>query len=258
MKQRKAETVAAATTVALHLLLLAFLVLMTVDRPQPQREGGVEVMLGNFELAAGELPAPSAAADLPLVTADDADDEGQPLITQEDEQSVALDDADEKEKEKETTPPQKTKEQLRAEHEQKVADEANRLMNAAFGKGNTQSANAGGQGTTGAKGSPDGSPTGIAPEGSGGHGSFSLSGRSLGTGVLPAPSYDVEEEGIVVVDIWVAPSGKVVRTSINHATNTYSSALRTAAEKAASLAVFNAVDGVDVQRGTITYVFNLR
>ena len=69
----------------------------------------------------------------------------------------------------------------------------------------------------------------------------------------------MKEEGTVVVDIWVNPAGTVVRTGINIArTNTSSTALRKAAEKAAAKARFNAIGGVENQRGTITYNFKLK
>lgn len=258
MKANKPQIVAASVTALVHVAVLLLLLLMTIDRPAANREGGVEVMLGNFELAGGDMPGSEATGAEPLPPADEAETGGQSLLTQADEPSAAIDEDARPEDEERQTPPQKTKEQLQAEHERKVAEEADRLMGSAFAKGSQMTGSGGSGQTAGAKGRPDGSPSGIAASGEGGHGSFSLAGRSLGRGTLPAPSYDVEEEGTVVIDIWVAPSGKVVRTSVNHATNTSSHALRAAAEDAARRAVFNSVPGTDTQRGTITYVFNLR
>lgn len=258
MKANKPQIVAASVTALVHVAVLLFLLLMTIDRPAANREGGVEVMLGNFELAGGDMPGSEATGAEPLPPADEAETGGQSLLTQADEPSAAIDEDPRPEDEERQTPPQKTKEQLQAEHERKVAEEADRLMGSAFAKGSQMTGSGGSGQTAGAKGRPDGSPSGIAASGEGGHGSFSLAGRSLGRGTLPAPSYDVEEEGTVVIDIWVAPSGKVVHTSVNHATNTSSPALRAAAEDAARRAVFNSVPGTDTQRGTITYVFNLR
>ena len=94
--------------------------------------------------------------------------------------------------------------------------------------------------------------------GTGGYGTFDLGGRSLGTGSLPKPVYNVQEEGRVVVNITVNPAGQVISTSISPQTNTVNSALRKAAEDAAKKARFNTIDGVNNQTGTITYYFNLR
>ena len=113
-------------------------------------------------------------------------------------------------------------------------------------------------GGTGTEGSKEGNSSTGAKTGTGGYGTFDLGGRSLGTGSLPKPAYNVQEEGRVVVNITVNPAGQVVATSINPQTNTVNSALRKAAEDAARKARFNTVDGVTNQTGTITYYFNLR
>ena len=106
---------------------------------------------------------------------------------------------------------------------------------------------------TGTEGSKEGnSSTGAKT------GTFDLGGRSLGTGSLPKPVYNVQEEGRVVVNITVNPAGQVISTSISPQTNTVNSALRKAAEDAAKKARFNTIDGVNNQTGTITYYFNLR
>jgi TonB family protein len=85
-----------------------------------------------------------------------------------------------------------------------------------------------------------------------------LNGRELGSGGLPRPVYNVQEEGRVVVTITVNPAGQVIHTSINKRTNTANAALRKAAEDAARKARFNAVNGVNNQTGTITYYFKLK
>ena len=92
----------------------------------------------------------------------------------------------------------------------------------------------------------------------GGYGTFDLNGRSLGSGGLPMPVYNVQDEGRVVVTITVNPAGQVIGTSINKRTNTVNASLRKAAEEAARKARFNQVDGVNNQTGTITYYFKLK
>ena len=150
--------------------------------------------------------------------------------------------------------------EAKAERERKAAEEAARKKVAgAFGKGSQMTGNKGtSAGGTGTEGSKEGNSSTGAKTGTGGYGTFDLGGRSLGTGSLPKPVYNVQEEGRVVVNITVNPAGQVVATSINPQTNTVNSALRKAAEDAARKARFNTVDGVTNQTGTITYYFNLR
>lgn len=167
-------------------------------------------------------------------------------------------------KPKEKTEAEKKAEAERLAAEKKAAEEkaaaeaAAKRIAGAFGKG-TQS---GSKGTGNIGEGIQGSPTGNAAEGQtsgvGGYGTFDLNGRSLGTGGLPRPVYNVQEEGRVVVTITVNPAGQVIHTSINKRTNTSNAALRKAAEDAARKAKFNAVNGVNNQTGTITYYFKLK
>ena len=146
----------------------------------------------------------------------------------------------------------------RAAAERAAAEAAAKKIAGAFGKG-TQMGNKG-TGTTGF--GLEGSPTGNSSEGKssgvGGYGTFDLNGRSLGSGGLPMPVYNVQDEGRVVVTITVNPAGQVISTSINKRTNTVNASLRKAAEEAARKARFNQVDGVNNQTGTITYYFKLK
>ena len=148
----------------------------------------------------------------------------------------------------------------KAERERKAAEEAARKrVVGAFGKGAQMEGNKGTAASgTGTEGSKEGNSSTGAKTGTGGYGTFDLGGRSLGTGSLPKPAYNVQEEGRVVVNITVNPAGQVIATGINPQTNTVSSALRKAAEDAAKKARFNTVEGVTNQTGTITYYFNLR
>lgn len=166
-------------------------------------------------------------------------------------------------------PKEKTEAEKRAEAEKAAAEKqaaaeraaaeaAAKKIAGAFGKG-TQMGNKG-TGTTGS--GLEGSPTGNSSEGKssgvGGYGTFDLNGRSLGSGGLPMPVYNVQDEGRVVVTITVNPAGQVISTSINKRTNTVNASLRKAAEEAARKARFNQVGGVNNQTGTITYYFKLK
>lgn len=255
-----------ALVVHLGLLLLLFLVGFTI--PKPQEEGGVSVMLGELPNALGTSNPELIEVDvLPQeISSEMVEATEQPLLTQEVEETIAIEPKQEEivnqktpeeiEAEREAEAKRLAEEQ--AERERKIAEETarNRVANA-FGRG----AQMGDKGTSSGEG-VQGSQTGNADvgisQGAGGYGSFNLDGRSLGTGGLPRPTYNVQDEGRVVVTITVNPQGEVIATSINRQTNTVNPALRKAAEDAAKRARFNAVSGLNNQTGTITYYFNLK
>ena len=186
------------------------------------------------------------------------------MITQTDEETVAIKPKTELKK-PEKTAAEKAAEakklaEEKAERERKAAAEvaAKRVLGA-FGKGAQMEGSKGTSDSgTGVEGSKDGNSSTGSKTGTGGYGTFDLNGRSIGEGGLPRPVYNVQEEGRVVVSITVNPAGQVIATSINRQTNTVNAALRKAALDAAKKARFNVVEGVNNQTGTITYYFNLR
>lgn len=278
---KKNKVIGIVCTVVLHLLVLLLLFFLKLTVPAEQEEGGVPVMLGNTELAEGEadpytltevdmMPSeePSSsqeAAEAPAVE--------QPMITQQDEPSLQVKketpkkETPKKEQPKKTSvktetkpvnkPKEKTEAEKRAEAEKAAAQAAANKIAGAFGKG-SQMGSKGNASGAGLQGSPTGNSSTGKTSGVGGYGTFDLNGRSLGSGNLPVPVYNVQDEGRVVVTIVVNPAGQVISTSINKRTNTVNPALRRAAEEAARKARFNAVDGVNNQSGTITYYFKLR
>ena len=283
-------------TLVLHTILLILLFLIAIRTPKAQEEGGVPVMLGEVPASQGNAdPYTLTDVDIweePEIPTEVAQSEPVPeietkteMITQEEEPTVAVPKKEEKPKptpKKETVkkqpakakeqpvkPKEKTEAEKKAEaerlaaekkkaEEKAAAEAAAKRVAGAFGKG-TQIGYKG-TGTTGS--GIEGSPTGNAAEGKstgvGGYGTFDLNGRSLGSGGLPRPIYNVQDEGRVVVTITVNPAGEVISTSINKRTNTVNAALRKAAEDAARKARFNSVDGVNNQTGTITYYFKLK
>ena len=86
-----------------------------------------------------------------------------------------------------------------------------------------------------------------------------LEGRNV-QGLLPRPSYNVNEEGIVVVKIFVDQNGNVTKAIPGaHGTTATNTQLWTAARNAAMKTHFNR-DGsaAALQEGTITYIFKLK
>ena len=268
-RKKKGKYIGMAGALVVHVAIIALLILVGFTPPEPSEEGGIPVMLG-------EVPDALGPADPSLVKVDVMPEETAPqvqetveqdIITQETEETVAIKPKAE-EKKKEVKKPEKSAAEKaeearklaaeKAERERKAAEEAARKRVAgAFGKG-AQMGSKGATEGTGVQGSPTGNSSEGKSGGVGGYGTFDLNGRSLGSGGLPMPVYNVQDEGKVVVTITVNPAGQVIGTSINRQTNTVNPALRKAAEDAAKKARFNTVSGLSNQTGTITYYFNLK
>ncbi len=287
--RKKGEYIGALGALLVHMAVIALLILMSFTIPQPDEDaGGVPVMIGDVQSARGfddpslvDVDVLDESAAAPAEPEPELPSE-QDLLTQADEETVVLKPKTEKPKKKPVKPketvtpkepvkkPEKTEAEKaaeakrlaeeKAERDRKAAEEAARKKVAgAFGKGAQMEGNKGTSASgTGTEGSKDGNSSVGTKSGAGGYGTFDLGGRSLGTGSLPKPAYNVQEEGRVVVNITVNPAGQVIATGINPRTNTVNSALRKAAEDAAKKARFNAVSGVTNQTGTITYDFKLR
>ncbi|MBD3590685.1 cell envelope integrity protein TolA [Bacteroides sp. GM023] len=288
-RRKKGEYIGALGALLVHVAVIALLILVSFTVPQPDEDaGGVPVMMGNVESARGfddpslvDVDVLDEDAAAPAETVPELPSE-QDLLTQTEEETVTLKPKTEEPKKETVKPkevtkpkepvkkPEKTEAEKaaeakrlaeeKAERERKAAEEAARKrVSGAFGKGAQMEGNKGTSASgTGTEGSKEGNSSTGAKTGTGGYGTFDLGGRSLGTGSLPKPAYNVQEEGRVVVNITVNPAGQVISTGINPQTNTVSSALRKAAEDAAKKARFNTVEGVTNQTGTITYYFNLR
>ena len=86
-----------------------------------------------------------------------------------------------------------------------------------------------------------------------------VAGRST-VGNIPRPVYNVQESGVVVVNIWVDNYGNVVRAVPGgDGTTVLDKSLSAAARKAALETHFNmSADAPAMQEGTITYYFNLK
>ena len=222
-------------------------------------EQGVLVNFGTVDWAAGTFePAPqSNRAQVsntpePVVNTErtpTARVETPPVITQNTEPTVSIEDREKKKREE-----QQRAEQARINAERQRQNEINQQMSGAFGSGNTPQ---GSEGTASSGVGNQGSTQGNAPTGSyvgvGGYGGFSLAGRTLGAGGLPRPAYSVQEEGRIVVNITVDSKGNVISADIGRGTNITNNTMRTSALEAARKAKFNTITGNNNQSGSITY-----
>lgn len=85
-----------------------------------------------------------------------------------------------------------------------------------------------------------------------------LKGRNT-LGAIPRPVYTEQDEGRVVVDIWVDNYGNVAKAVIGKGTDVSNTKLWAAARAAAMQTHFNqSADAPALQQGTITYIFKLK
>ena len=264
MKREKFDIFSVLWTILLHALAIVLLLVLHLNKPVAQAESGVPVMLGNmgnldtdYEFTeVNSMPAPAPAA-VPVPAAPQAE----PAITQNLEETVAIESGEKEKPVKPVeTPKQPTPEEIRAEQERQAAEAAQNLMANAFGRSSSMQASAPTENNSDVQGTPgstEGNSTQGKPSGSAGYGTWDLGGRDM-VGELPRPAYSIQEEGRVVVTITVDPEGNVIDTRINNRTNTTNLQLRQAAEQAAKRTKFNAIGGENNQTGTITYYFKLK
>lgn len=244
--EKKDKGIAIAGTIMVHALALLVLFLMAFRTPLPlPGEEGVEVDLGMMNQGMGNIQPEKPAIPQAAQPQQQQSKSKEDLVTQNDEEAPTL------KKPNNTKPKQ-----------EKPAEEPKPTVNQrALFKGNNNPQAGGSEGITGQPGD-QGNPNGLAGikqyEGNGGKGNgmgYDLGGR--GAKSLHRPDDNFSEEGTVVVDIWVNPSGKVVRAEVSRkGTTIINSEMRQKAIQAALRSSF-AVDpnAPDEQHGTITYNF---
>lgn len=226
------------------LVLLSF----GYDPPDPPiPEEGVEVNLGDSDFGSGDDPKPSSTASSYAPPA--AQNQ---VATQQAEPTPSLDAST---VQGNTVNPAVT-EQPTVENKE---PEINK--NALFTGRRNQSSGTGSQGEStgsGDQGKANGTPNSNNYTGNGGgNGNYSLAGRS--SVALPRPDYKSNDQGTVVVQIWVDRNGNVTRAQYQpKGSNTSNGYLVNQAIAAAKRARFNADPAApEEQKGTITYIFKI-
>lgn len=217
-----------------------------------------------------------------------------PLLTQNTEEAPAVKKPDPeavKKKLERIEADKKIKEQLVAERkernrkeaeEKKIADDQKResdIMNRtknALANSQNRGTNSTGEGITGGpgnQGDPNGSinskvrgtgsglgTQGTGTGGPGGPGGISYSLQGRGFKALPLPKYDYQGDGIVVVEVSVDRSGKVVQATpgIKGSTTLDEYLLKVAKEAALEARFEVKQDAPTTQKGSITYNFKLK
>ena len=276
---RKHTKVGLIGTLLLHGAILLILWLAFIRAAVPQEESGVPVMLGTELLAKGggqynmtEVKVRPVSKPIPAQPKTNPSPVGEKIISQDLEETVAIETKKEKPKKEEIAPKQpvdtpeeqpveqpkeKTEAELKAEAEKAAAEAAAKSMAGAFGKGNAMKDKGEADAGEGVQGSVEGTTEVGKTAGTGGTSAFDLGGRDK-IGEIPIPTYNVQVEGRVVVTISVNPEGKVVRAEIHRRTNIMDATIRKAALDAARKARFEPVKKVDNDYGTITYFFKLK
>lgn len=254
-RKRSNPYYALLATVLFHLLLIVGLYLCTFAYVEPQEEEGVLVQFGYVDAAQGTFepmetpqPTPQPAVTPTTTPTPDATEE---LLAQDIEDSIDLEEQKRQEEQ-----------QRREAEEARKAEEARNKVAGAFGSSAAQANKGDATQGEGKQGSITGNSETGNLTGEGGYGSYDMGGRSI-EGALPRPqSITTNDYGTIVVAIVVDPAGKVIsaRAVIKGTEGTAFNnlELRSAAEKAASIATFKSISGVENQSGTITYRFTQR
>lgn len=250
-QEKKSRVTGATLTVVMHIALLVccFLTGFTYLDPPPPEQEQILIEFDEPEIqkprqtwngTSPRVSVPDPSKDINLVQRSEAQNEGTksneaPEATVDDFGDV---DVPEPKREKEidrralfTAADNKTqKDTLAAQTARKVSD----ALKAGHAQGNTRI------------GETSGEPN------------AKLAGRSL-DGTLPRPTYGVQKDGIVVVEIWVDNYGTVQKAVAGaEGTTVTDKTLWQAARKAALGAHFNrSADAPALQKGTITYIFRL-
>lgn len=282
----KGKGIAGSAIFHTALLLILIFFAFTIPEP-PETEEGILVNFGTDETGFGMIepsePAVQAETSPPPPSNEPLVEDDVPLLTQETEEAPEIKKVDpevEKRRLEKLEAERKLREQLEAERikkeaeeaerkrieaeEKRAADAASRTRNALANSKNagTTSKSEGEAGGTGNQGVPTGSVnTKVRGEGSGlGNDgiSFDLGGR--GSQSLPRPKYEIQDEGTVVVEIYVDQKGNVTRAVAGvKGSNTLNEYLLRVAREAALQARFQPdPNAAQVQKGTITYNFKLR
>ena len=249
MEEQKNRIKGIVGTLIFHLAIIFILFLLALRTPLPlPGEEVVEVSLGYAETGSG-LVQPIELAPVQKAEHTKPNTQTNDILTQEVEEAPAIEDVKPKEVKK------------TVEEEKPVKEDPVVNPRALYTPHQTDSKETGGQGddnNPADQGKTTGSNQSTKPDGIGGLGSgisFSLEGR--GSIHLPKPAYNSQEQGRVVVRIWVNKEGKVERAvSGVQGTTITDQTLIKLAQDAALKAVFNSdPNAADQQTGTITYNF---
>ncbi len=255
-------------TVILHLFILLLLFLVGMNYLDPPIERGIAINFGTSDVGSGDVQptekiesAPQKTSSPPISQpkSDIKDD----VVSQENQDAPVIEKEKPKKEQTESIVKEKPKEEVKKadpKPDKSTTDALSNILNGPKSDGKAQ----GGEGNDnkpGDKGSPDGDPNASAYYGTGkgldGDGNYQLGGRKA----LNKEKFmqECNEAGIVVVNIEVDRSGRVVNANagVRGSTNT-SSCLLEPARKAALATKFNPDDKAPAKQvGKIVYRFSI-
>lgn len=242
------KVISGISTAAIMAVIVAVLLAFGYDPPDPPiAEQGVEVNVGNSDFGYGDDPQPTSEASSYAPPAAQSR-----MSTQSTEATPNLNVSN---REGNITNPNATTQPTVENKEPEI----NR--NALFPGRRNQNNGSGSQGQSsggGDQGKANGTPTSNNYSGNGGgNGNFSLKGRSAVS--IPKPAYNSNQQGKIVIDIWVNQQGQVTRVEGPAQGSTLiNGAMVEQAKQAARKARFNADSkALEEQKGTITYIFTI-
>jgi len=270
-------------TIIFHFVLAVLLIITGFHTPLPlPEEDGLLVNFGTDDTGSGLVESSSQSGGEAATIPDHTDEEDAvPVTTAESTLTQEFEDAAEVEKRQQAEAERLRKEAEEAER-RRIVDEQERLRkeaeeqqqrldnimdrtrnaldrsNASGNSSGVSEGIAGGEGNQGVVAGAVGADNYGAGGGTGTEGvSWDLAGRQFRT--LPKPKYDIQSEGIVVVEITVDRNGNVTQAvpGVKGSTTLEEYFLRVAQE-AAMNAKFDPKPDALVQKGTITYHFILR
>ena len=238
-------------TILVHLLLLLMFLSfgMTYQDPPEPNEGSMMINFGTSDEGAGEVEAEEAASTptenvTPSENTNASAAEEQ-VLTQNSTEAPVINSSETQ------------LEEIKQEEEAASQELLDVLTAANDAKSNSENGNQGDSGNPGNQGDPNGSPNTNGNSTSGNDIGFDLVGR--GKVSFKKPENPTQEDGKVVVDIWVNQSGKVVRAKTGaRESTTLNPTLLKKAEEAAYKAIFKKDENAPFeQKGTMTFVFIL-
>ena len=253
-------------TIFFHGMLLILLLYLAFSTPLPlPAEQGILVDFGNSNTGLGNYePRMSDPAPVqPQPVTPRTTQQQEQTLTQDIEETVAVPEKPKtqpKETQKET--PKETPKVTQPDEQPKPVERTvdQRAMYPGRGDAASTATSQGEAGGQGNQGVPTGAPDiHVYSEGGDAAGNkWALSGRGL-VGRLPLPAYNVQDQGVVVVEITVDKDGNVinVRPGVS-GTTTLNKILLDAAEKAARQAKFTCNPNAITQTGKLTYIFKLQ
>ena len=241
------------TFVVMGLIILACALMGLYPPDPPIEEEGVEVNLGNSDFGFGNDPIPEVSEEnTPNYSRPVASNE---VMTQNTEESMSMNAS--------TVTGNTVTQEEEVKEVPEVPKKPEINKNALFKKKKNDNTTSGGsQGITSGKGNQGkagGDPNSNRYDGKPGKGGagWSLEGRNVRA--LPTPEYNSNQQGRIVVKIWVDRSGNVVKTEAPAKGSTIVSGVMVKqAQAAAKRAKFSASSNAsEAQSGYITYEFRI-